>query len=94
MNFYLEYEQYQQFSINFSKSCAVTSHHQVVLQKTKINKYKIKELPSPHLTKHALCTLPVSGAWSLARFEAALEGHWKETKLEDVHREEAAAARS
>lgn len=54
----------------------------------------MKALPSPHLTKHALCTLPVSGAWSLARSEAALEGHWKETKLEDVHREEAAAARS
>lgn len=59
-----------------------------------------KELPFPQLieeTTRTLCTLLVGKVWSLARSVARsvlrFDGHWKEIKLEDVHREEFVVAR-
>lgn len=59
-----------------------------------------KWVHSPQLmgeTTHTLCTLLVSKVWSLARSVAHsvlhFDGHWKEIKPEDVHREEFVVAR-
>lgn len=61
---------------------------------------QIKRLPFPFLeeTTHALCTFLVSEVWclgsSLVHSVLLFDGHWKEIKLVDVHREELMVARS